>query len=258
MMCRDSVQATHAYERPIRVGAAGGLGTPGALAGAFGAGAAYVLTGSVNQSAIESGLSPAGKAMLAKAHMTDVIMAPAADMFELGVEVQVLRRGTMFGTRAKKLHHLYHTYSCLEAMPEDVVSDLERRVLGTSVKQVWDDTARFWRARDPAQFQRAQDDPRHRMALIFRWYLGKASKWAIDGEQGREADYQIWCGPAMGVFNRWVEGSFLEDPHARGVAQIALNLLEGAAVLTRLGQLRSFGLPLPQGAFDFRPRPLHA
>ena len=40
--------------------------------------------------------------MLAKAGLADVVMAPAADMFELGVEVQVLKRGSMFGVRAKK------------------------------------------------------------------------------------------------------------------------------------------------------------
>ena len=27
----------------------------------------------------------------------------------------------------------------------------------------------------------------------------------------RKMDYQIWCGPAMGAFNRWVRGSFLAD-----------------------------------------------
>ena len=37
---------------------------------------------------------------------------------------------------------------------------------------------------------------------------------------------------------------------------IALNLLEGAATVTRAGQLRTAGVELPPGAFDFRPRPL--
>ena len=58
------------------------------------------MTGSVNQSAIESGLSQVGKELLAQASMADVVMAPAADMFEMGVKVQVLQRGTMFSARA--------------------------------------------------------------------------------------------------------------------------------------------------------------
>ena len=194
--------------------------------------------------------------MLALAGLADVIMAPAADMFELGVEVQVLRRGTMFGTRAKKLHHLYNMYPSIEAIPDKERQQLESRILGASVDEVWQDTARFWGKRDPEELGKAQRDPRHKMALIFRWYLGKASKWAIDGEAERGLDYQIWCGPAMGAFNTWVRGSFLEAPQNRNVAQIALNLLEGAAVITRAHQLRTMGVPVPAAAFDFRPRPL--
>jgi PfaD family protein len=44
---RDRLVAEHQYSRPIRVGAAGGLGTPTAIAAAFAMGAAYILTGSV-------------------------------------------------------------------------------------------------------------------------------------------------------------------------------------------------------------------
>ena len=67
-------------------------------------GAAYVVTGSVNQACVESGTSPAVRQMLAEAEQADVAMAPAADMFEMGVKVQVLKRGTMFAMRAAKLY----------------------------------------------------------------------------------------------------------------------------------------------------------
>lgn len=253
---RDQVMRERGYARPIRVGAAGGLGTPGAVAAAFALGAAYIVTGSVNQSAVESGLSVDGKKMLAKAGVADVIMAPAADMFELGVEVQVLKRGTMFGPRAKKLHEIYAKYPSIEAIPATERESLEKRVLGAKIDDIWAETAGFWGRRDPGEVERAERDPRHKMALVFRWYLGKASKWAIDGESSRAFDYQIWCGPAMGSFNTWVKGSFLEAPENREVVQIALNLLEGAALVTRAQQLRTFGVPVPAAAFDFRPRPL--
>lgn len=101
---RDEVVNVYQYERPIFVGAAGGLGTPDAVAAAFGLGAAYVLTGSVNQACQESGLPESARALLAAAGPGDVAMAPAADMFELGAEVQVLSRGTMFAVRATKLY----------------------------------------------------------------------------------------------------------------------------------------------------------
>jgi PfaD family protein len=256
MALRDELVVQHGYDRPIRVGAAGGLGTPGSLAAAFSMGAAYVVTGSVNQAAVEAGLSDAGKAMLAEADVADVIMAPAADMFELGVNVQVLKRGTMFGVRSAKLYEAWHSNASLEAIPAELKLKLERDILHATFDEIWAETKGFWHKRDPAEVNRAEADPKHRMALVFRWYLGKASKWAIDGEASRRADYQIWSGPAMGAFNRWAAGSFLAEPKNRSVVQIALNLLEGAAVITRASQLRSFGLPVATTSFQFRPRPL--
>lgn len=256
MALRDELMAQHAFERPIRVGAAGGLGTPGSLAAAFAMGAAYVVTGSVNQAAVESGLSELGKAMLAEADVADVVMAPAADMFELGVKLQVLKRGTMFAVRAAKLYEAWHSHPSLEAIPVELKDRLEKDVLHATCDEIWAETRTFWSKRDPAEVARAEADPKHRMALVFRWYLGKASKWAIDGEASRRADFQIWSGPAMGAFNRWAKGSFLAEPKNRSVVQIALNLMEGATVIARASQLRSFGLPVPAAAFQFRPRPL--
>lgn len=253
---RDEIVASYAYARPIRVGAAGGLGTPGAVAAAFALGAAYVLTGSVNQAAVESGLSEQGKKMLAQAELADVMMAPAADMFELGVKVQVLKRGTMFGVRAAKLYEAYVSYPSLQAIPAETRSRLEKDTLHATFDQIWAETKLFWQKRDPSELVACERDPKRQMALVFRWYLGKASKWAIDGDPDRRADYQIWCGPAMGAFNAWTRGSFLAEPANRTVVQIGLNLLDGAAVITRAQQLRTYGAPVPPNAFEFRPRAL--
>jgi PfaD family protein len=249
-------QVLHGYSEPIRLGAAGGLGEPQSVAAAFALGAAYVVTGSINQAAVESGLSSAGRALLAQAAIEDVAMAPAADMFEMGVEVQVLRRGTMFAARGGRLHELYHRYESLAAIPAADRARLETEVFRAPIDQVWKDTERYFTERDPAQVARAHAEPKHQMALVFRWYLGKASRWAIDGTPDRVLDFQIWCGPAMGAFNDWVRGSFLEAPSARTVGQIALNLMEGAAVVTRASQLRTFGAAVPAEAFDYRPVPL--
>ena len=253
---RDELVRRHGYSRPIRVGAAGGIGTPAAAAAAFSLGAAFVLTGSVNQGAVESGLSEEGRVMLASAGLADVTMAPAADMFELGVEVQVLGRGTMFAMRAKRLYETYERYAGLEDIPADVRARLEKQVLGLSLETVWSNTQSFWTERDPRELERAEADPKHKMALCFRWYLGLSSRWAITGDASRRLDYQIWCGPAMGAFNSWVRGSVLEPVENRRVVQIALNLVEGAAHITRAQQLRTYGVAVPAAAFDFRPRNL--
>lgn len=253
---RDELTRRFGYPRPVRIGAAGGLGTPDGVAAAFALGAGYVLTGSVNQAATEAGVSADAKDLLAQAGIADTAMAPAADMFELGITLQVLRRGSMFPARAGRLYEIYRAHDSLEAVPSPLRDRLEREVLGCPIDEVWAQTREFWQQRDPAELDRAERDPRHRMALVCRWYLGNSSRWAITGETARRADYQLWCGPAMGAFNRWVAGSFLAEPPNRSVVQIALNLLEGAAALTRAHQLRSYGVAVPATAFTFRPRPL--
>lgn len=253
---RDELQAAYRYERPIRLGAAGGIATPQSVASAFALGAAYVLTGTVNEACVESGLCVEGREMLAQADVADVTMAPAADMFELGVDVQVLSRGTMFAIRAKQLYQLYRDYPSLDAIPAKQVESVERTILQSSFADAWDETRAFWLGRDPAEVERAEADPRHKMALVFRAYLGLSSRWAIEGVADRRLDYQIWCGPSMGAFNSWTAGSFLESPSNRRVSQVARNLLEGAAVISRAQQLRTYGLPIASQVFNYRPRPL--
>lgn len=253
---RDELVDRHGFVRPIRVGAAGGLGTPESVASAFALGAAYVLTGSVNQSCREAGVSDDAKAMLALAELADMTMAPSADMFELGVKVQVLKRGTMFASRAATLYGLYTRFPSLDAIPAEELARIEQQMFRQPVGEVWEEARKFFEVRGPHEIERAERDPKHKMSLVFRSYLGRSSRWPIDGATDRRLDYQIWCGPAMGAFNAWVKGSFLEKPENRTVVQVALNLLEGAAYGTRAAQLRSYGVPIPAAAFSFRPRPL--
>ena len=251
---RDELRRRHGYAEPVRIGAAGGLGDPAGVAAAFAAGAAYVVTGTINQLAREAGLSDAAKHLLAQADLADVTMAPAADMFEYGIRVQVLRRGTLFAARANQLYEAYLGYPSLDAIPAPTRERLEKEVLRDTFEGCWESTRRFWLERDPREAERAERDPRHRMALVFRSYLGRSSRWAITGEPTRLTDYQIWCGPAIGAFNRWTAGSPLAEPEHRTVVQIALNLLEGAAAVTRAHQLRTFGVAVPDEAFAPRPR----
>jgi hypothetical protein len=91
------------------------------------------------------------------------------------------------------------------------------------------------------------------MALIFRWYLGLSSRWSNIGEKGRELDYQIWCGPAMGAFNDWVRGTYLEAAANRRVVDVAHHMLQGAAFLSRLQSLRLQGVNLPPPLAHYRP-----
>lgn len=250
---RDRMQAEHGYDRPLRIGAAGGISSPWAAAGALAMGAAYLVTGSVNQACVEAGTSDPVRKMLAEARQADIAMAPAADMFEMGVKVQVLKRGTMFAMRAGKLFEYYRGYDAIEQIPAADRAMLEKNYFRAPLETIWDQTRSYFQTRDPSQIERALRDPKHKMALIFRWYLGQSSHWANAGESTRAVDYQIWCGPAMAAFNDWVRGSFLERAENRKVVTVALNILYGAAVLTRARSLGGQGIAIPAGTPRLAP-----
>jgi len=252
---RDEIQAERGYATPIRVGAGGGVGTPMSALAAFAMGAAYVVTGSVNQGCREAAASVHTKQLLSQAAMADVAMAPAADMFEMGVELQVLKRGTMFPMRAQKLYEFYRNCDSIDGIPTAERERLEQQVFRQPLEAVWEETVRFFNERDPEVIARAQNHPKRKMALIFRWYLGLSSRWSNHGEAGREADYQIWCGPAMGAFNDWVRGSYLEAPENRRVVEVAWHLMLGAAFLNRVQMLGVQGLRVPTTLGGYRPAP---
>ncbi|WZP00445.1 PfaD family polyunsaturated fatty acid/polyketide biosynthesis protein [Isosphaeraceae bacterium EP7] len=244
---RDRIQAQHGYAQVPRIGAAGGISTPWSAAGALAMGAAYLVIGSVSQSCVESGTSDAVRTMLAEARQADIAMAPAADMFEMGIKLQVLKRGTLFAMRAAKLYEAYRAYDSIEAIPAAERATLEKTIFRLPLDAVWVQTKAFFAVRDPSQVERADRDPRHKMALVFRWYLGQSSHWANAGDASRAVDYQVWCGPAMAAFNDWVRGTWLEAPAARRILPASLNILHGAAVLQRARSLAAQGLAPPTG-----------
>jgi PfaD family protein len=242
------------YANPLCVGLAGGIATPESAAAAFAMGAAYILTGSINQSCVEADISDDVKTLLCQAEQADVAMAPAADMFEIGARVQVLKRGTLFAMRAEKLYQLYRAHARFEDIPEKQRQEIEVQLLKTDFESAWQSTRAFFESRNqPTQIQKAQTDPKHKMALVFRSYLGQSSRWAIQGTLARKMDYQVWCGPAMGAFNQWAKNSFLAKPEHRKTADLALNLLFGACVTLRAMMLKTQGVALPPAATAVYP-----
>ncbi len=236
---KNQLQAQFQYPEPIRVGAGGGIGTPESMLATFAMGAAFVVTGSINQSCVEAGASEHTRTLLTTTQMADVTMAPAADMFEMGVKLQVVKRGTLFPMRANKLWEIYSRYDSIEAIPAVERDKLESQIFRSSLDEIWAMTQAHFNARDPRQIERALDNPKRKMALIFRWYLGLSSRWSNIGEAGREMDYQIWAGPALGAFNAWVADTPMAQPENRKVAEVNLLLLNEAAKLWRLKVVES-------------------
>lgn len=239
---REELQDELGYSDKVRVGAAGGISTPSSIIAAYAMGADFIVTGSINQACRESGSSDHVRKALAQAGMTDIMMAPASDMFEMGVKLQVLKKGTLFPLRAQKLYDIYIAHEAWEDVPEKDRMQLEKGIFKNSFENIWSSCIDFFNERDPEQIQRAENNPKRKMALVFRWYLGLSSSWANNGVKGRELDYQIWCGPAMGAFNQWAKGSDLESWESRYVAKVAKRLLDEAAYLGRIQYLSLRGI----------------
>ena len=240
---RNAIQAQYKFSPRVRVGCGGGIGCPSAVHAAFSMGAAFVLTGTVNQMCRQSGTSDRVRKVLSEATYSDVTMAPAADMFDEGVELQVLKKGTMFPNRARKLYELFIRYNGLDDIPQDEVAKLEKNVFKMTIEAVWNETKDFYinRLNDSNKVARAEQAPKLKMSMAFRWYLGNSSRWANIGDASRVLDYQIWCGPAIGSFNEFIKGSFLDPSVSKvfpDVVQTNLHLLRGACYLQRLQQLR--------------------
>lgn len=236
---RDEACRRHKYDREVRVGSSGGIGTPEAAASAFLLGADFILTGSVNQCTVEAGTSEDVKELLQAINVQDTEPAPAGDLFELGARASVLKKGVLFPARANRLHDLWRHHGSWGEIDAPTRGKIERDYFGRSFDRVYEELKSRRSATSPGESERAERDPRHQMALVFRWYFDQAIHLALAGAKDRRGNYQVLCGPALGAFNQWMKGTELESWRHRHVDTIADKLMEGAAeVLDR--QLHRF------------------
>lgn len=227
---RDRTMEKYSYAKEVRVGAAGGIGSPEAAAAAFTLGAAYILTGSINQCTVEADTSDAVKDLLQQMDVQDTEYAPAGDMFELGAKVQVLKKGLFFPARANKLFDLYRHYDSLDQIDKNVRNQIEEKYFKRSFEQVYEEVKAHY---PPQEIQKAERNPKQKMAIIFKWYFHYSNSLALSGSEESRVDYQIHCGPALGAFNQWVKGTALESWRNRHVDKIGIHLMnETARLLT--------------------------
>lgn len=229
---REEVQGQYHYRKTIRVGLAGGIGTPQAAACAFVMGADFILTGSINQCTVEAGTSDSVKTLLQDINVQDTAYAPAGDMFEIGAKVQVLRKGVLFPARANKLYDLYRQYDALEEIPEKTIRQIEKNYFRQSIADTWEQTKAFFTANGKTdEIEKAEKNPRHKMALVFRWYFGYSNQMAFSGNMDHKVNFQVHTGPALGAFNQWVKGTELESWQHRHVDEIGIRIMEETARL---------------------------
>jgi trans-AT polyketide synthase/acyltransferase/oxidoreductase domain-containing protein len=228
---RDQAAARFHARLRVRVGAAGGIGSPEAVAAAFVLGADFVLTGSINQCTVEAGTSDAVKDLLQHAEVQDTEMAPAGDMFELGARVQVLRKGLFFPARANKLYELYRQHESLEQIDAKTRQQIAEKFFGRSFEEVTSEVESYLKRRSPADWERVARAPKLKMARVFQWYFARTNRAAIAGEVADKLNFQIHCGPAMGACNRWLKGTRYESWRERHVDELGELLMRGAATV---------------------------
>jgi len=227
---RDEMQRTYGYAEPICMGLAGGIGGPEAAAAAFLLGADFILTGSINQCTVEAGMSPAGKSMLQEMDIQDTEYAPAGDMFEIGAQVQVMKKSVFFPARANKLLSLYRHYDSLDDIPARTRQQLEGTYFKKTFDEIWRETASYFRSINMEhEIAKAEANAKHKMALVFRWYFAYSTRIAMDGNGDDRVNYQIQTGPALGSFNQWVKGTDMEDWTRRHVDRIAVKIMDATA-----------------------------
>ncbi len=231
LLQRDRIVAAAHRPLSIRVGAAGGIGTPHAAAAAFLMGAEFVMTGSVNQCSVEAGTSDSVKDLLQSIGPQDTAYAPAGDMFEMGARVQVARKGLFFHVRANRLYELYRHYDSLDALPPSVRQQLEQKYFKRTLDEVWVQTRAYYAQRGHRDADHIEKHPKKKMAAVFKWYFHHTNELALQGQSAHSVDYQIHCGPALGAFNQWVEQGPMTSWRERRVADIAERLMQGTAQL---------------------------
>ena len=229
---RTEMADKYGYKKKIFTGAAGGIGTPEAAAAAFILGADFILTGSINQCTVEARISDMAKEMLSQMNVQDTDYAPAGDMFEIGARVQVLRKGVFFPARANKLYALYKQCDSLDDIDEKTRGQIQKLYFKKSFDDIFEETKAYKiKSGKSGQIEKAEKDPKYKMALIFKWYFGHSMDAAMEGRQEDKVNFQIYTGPALGAFNQWVKGSDLSDWRNRRVDKIGVTLMEATAML---------------------------
>lgn len=214
-------------EEKISIGLAGGISTPEAAAAAFMMGADFILTGSINQCTIESGAHSVVKELLSKMGIEDTDFTPTGDMLETDAKIQVLKKGTLFPLRAKKLHELYHRYNSIDELNHEERSFVLDKVFeGKTFEQIFEEAKICF---SPTLIEEAQYNPKAKMGLIFKVYFYKSIKHAYSGNLDEKINFQIHTGVAMGAFNNYVLGSDLEHHSKRSAPLIGLKLMQDTA-----------------------------
>jgi len=205
----------------VRVGAGGALGTPAAVACGFLLGADFVRTAAVQLTVRDAGVPDAVVRHLLGLRVGDTASAPAPEGFALGACVQVVKKGSFFVPRARRLHELFRFHPSLDALDPAVRQRLEDSYFRRGLDEVWREV---YEARPDL----AGADAKTRMARVFGWYLERSLDWMLAGREDRRPDFQIPCDDSLAAFHYYWEDA---GGGERDAARIAERLMADAAEL---------------------------
>ncbi|MEN8907794.1 MAG: hypothetical protein ABF289_17730 [Clostridiales bacterium] len=232
---RDELYKNSNTKYDVFLGLTGGIGSPVIALNMFNNGADYIVTGTINQCTVESGISDKAKNSLSSCDISDVISLHFNGDFNINKKINVLKKGTLFPMRVNKLYNIYNKYKNLKNVDSSDIDKIESQIFKKSIREILNEVEIYFKKNDPNQLNN------DRLYLLIKWYLIISAKLSLEGTSNRELDYQILCSNAMGIFNYWVKGSYLENHQNRYVADIAEHMLKGTAYLQRLKLFNYFG-----------------
>jgi trans-AT polyketide synthase, acyltransferase and oxidoreductase domains len=93
------------------------------------------------------------------------------------------------------------SYDSLDEIDGKTTRQLKEKVFRKSFDAVYEDVKRYFKDR-PGEIELAERSPKHKMALIFRWYFSYTTELALNGDEQHQVNFQVHCGPALGAFNQ--------------------------------------------------------
>ena len=107
---------------------------------------------------------------------------------------------------------------------------MEKSYFKRSINEVWEETKIYLSKNgNDAMIEEAEQKPKKKMALIFKWYFGYSNQLSLNSDLSDKVNFQIHTGPALGAFNQWVKGTKLENWRDRHSDKIAEKLMNDAA-----------------------------
>lgn len=220
---RDRISTSNQYKNSIRVGAAGGIGSPVSASAVFLMGADFIMTGSINQCTVEAATSDTVKDMLSAMNVQDTSYVRTIDKYNAYQQMQVLKKGTLFYVCVEKFYNLYHEVNSIDEIDPKTRELIETRYLKKSFEEVLQEImlSDKFRAMNTSYIT-----PKLQLELVFNWYMEQAFQWAIEGNTNNQLNYEIMCSSALGAFNQWVKGTSFEDWRNRTVVAVSEKLMQ--------------------------------